>query len=99
MTGSGPSGGLEQGLRGTGQTVHPVQFLVLVFDVDRHVGVDGFQGSDEPGPPSDVIAAPDGHEVPGRVLRPARQGVRPAQAQEAGLIWCDPAETVVPESR
>ena len=43
----------------------------------------------------DVVAAADGHEVPGGVLRPAAQGVGAAEGDGAGLVRVDPAEPVV----
>src|SRR4051812_7748037 len=59
-----PAGGLEQRVRGVAQPLDLVEFLVLVLDVDRHVRVDLLQRLQEPRPEVDVVAAPDGDEVP-----------------------------------
>ncbi len=87
--------GLEQGPGGVPQTLHLVELLVLVLDVDGHVRVDLLESAEELGPPRGVMAAADRDEVPGRALRPAAQGVAAAQRHRAGVVRRDAAEPVV----
>ena len=61
-------GGAEV-LGGKGEALLPA-VGVLVFDVDRHVGVDLGVGAQEPGPVVDVVADPDGNEPPREIVRP-----------------------------
>src|SRR4051812_1381059 len=77
---SWPASGLEQRGRGETKAFELVELLVLVLDVDGHVGVDGLERGEEPRPPVEVVPAPDGDEVPRRVRRPDAQGVRSAKA-------------------
>src|SRR4051794_1033691 len=60
-----PSRSLEESPRSGAQSLHLVELLVLVLDVDRHVRVDLLERLEELAPPVDVVAAADGDEVPG----------------------------------
>jgi len=62
-------GGAEV-LCGKGEALLPALGGVLVFDVDRHVGVDLGVGAQEPGPVIDVVADADGNEPPRGIARP-----------------------------
>jgi hypothetical protein len=62
-------GGAEV-LGGKGEALLPAVGGILVFDVDRHVGVDLGVGAQESGPVVDVVADADGNEPPRGIVRP-----------------------------
>src|SRR6266852_4843263 len=77
---------LQQGVSGVLQALHLAEFGVLVLDVDRHAGVDRLQRVEEAGPPAHVMPAADRDEVPRRVLRPATERVRTAEAEPPRVV-------------
>ena len=49
-------------------------------------------------PEGHVMSATYRNEIPGRVLRPATQGVAAAQRNRAAVTWRDPAEAIVQDT-
>lgn len=70
----------QEGFGGVLEAFELAEFLVLVFDVDGHIGVDAFDRGEKGGPERHVVATADCDEVPRgvlgyRVASRARDGV------------------------
>jgi hypothetical protein len=77
-----------QGFGSDSESFELPEFGVLVFDVDRHVGVHAVQRGEEPRPELHVVAAADRDEVPARIPGPAVDGVPAAQRGGIGVGRC-----------